>query len=44
MNYGLTFEELSKVFANVAKLEKAYEEYERILALGLIPRHGGGIC
>lgn len=29
MNYRLTFEELSRVFANVAKLEKAYEEYER---------------
>lgn len=29
MKNGLTFEELSKVFANVAKLEKAYEEYER---------------
>lgn len=28
MNYRLTFEELSRVFANVAKLEKAYEEYE----------------
>ena len=29
MKNGLTFEELSKVFANIAKLEKAYEEYER---------------
>ena len=28
MNYRLTFEELSRVFANVAKLEKAYEAYE----------------
>ena len=28
MKNGLTFEELSKVFANVEKLEKAYEAYE----------------